>query len=83
VEELVKNNGAPDVVGTVGNYTVLGWNRVEGYHVMGLYAEVQKYNLVALVDRNGNVVASGEVKTGEGESILGCLLAPIPPVENK
>ena len=83
LQELIQNNGCPDVVGGNGQQMIVGWYRTQGLQVLGLFATVDKKAMGALIDANGRVVATGTGPAGHGITVLGSTMAPVAPVETK
>ena len=69
--ELVNNYGAPDTVGGNGDYLVLGWKQQEGVSVLGIFSQAKERTMGVVVDKEGNVVASGAYQSEGGLTILG------------
>lgn len=75
--EVVRSIGAPDKVYEMGDTQMLVYYQYEGTHILGVYANIRKSDIVILL-RGGKVVeAPVMVSKGEAITILGIFPAPI------
>lgn len=75
--EVIKQLGAPHAVySTAKGEDVYVYNSLEGEQILWVFAKVQKRSVVILA-RDGKVVDSTVVPTGEGMTVLGPFMAPI------
>ena len=74
LEEVVQSAGAPDVIGGSGSHLVLGWRRVEGMSILGLFASTNEKTHAAVFDSRGNALGiSNGRDNGKGLAILGVI----------
>lgn len=77
IDEVIRSAGAPDVVGGSANHLVLGWHRVEGLSILGLFQTTTERSYAAVFDNRGNVM--GQIATKENGRALS-ILGPISPL---
>lgn len=90
LEQLLENNGPPDIQGQVGNLRLVGWRGAEGMSIwdrvltqLPLFAKATKPSYVALVDENGKVITASRGRPGRLQTILGVNPAPVIVAETK
>ena len=77
IDEVIRSAGAPDVIGGSANNLVLGWRRVEGLSILGLFQTTTERTYAAVFDQRGNVM--GQIATKENGKALS-ILGPIAPL---
>ena len=75
IVDAVKKLGSPDAVYETTSESIYVWNKIDGRNFLGVYSDIEKYELVAVV-KNGVVTNVHYVNSAESMSILG----PISPV---
>jgi len=83
LQEVIQQNGPPDVVGGNDQYMVMTWYHTDGLQVLGLFSLANKKALGVAIDKNGKVVSQGSGKEGQSLTILGPMPAPVSIVETK
>lgn len=76
VTDIVMMYGAPDEQMVLGNTRILIYRRLQGMHIMGVFGEMRKTDLV-FVARDDKIVDWTEVPKGRALTILGNLAAPV------
>ena len=81
--EVTKRCGAPDVIGGSGDLMVLGYHRIEGVNVLGLYSRVTKRTTAVVCDVTGRVVSISECEQpGTALTIIGVGTSPVNVTED-
>ena len=83
LNELIQQNGAPDVIGGNAELMVVGYTRTEGFEVLGIFSNVRKTTTGMVVDKTGKVVSTGTSAPGRGMTILGTWTSPVGVAETK
>lgn len=78
VENVIKNLGAPDVVGGNGKYMVLGWRRAEALSILGLFQSTKEKSIACVIDDKGFVVPGSAVMKDYGSGLA--IFGPISPL---
>lgn len=76
VADLMMKFGAPDEQIVSGDTTVFVYRKLEGMHVLGVFGEVRKSDILFVV-RGGKIVEWAQVPKGQAVVILGNLTAPV------
>ena len=83
IEEVIQNNGPPDVVGGSDQYMTMTWYHTEGLQILNLFSTVSKKPMGVVINEKGKVISKGTGTTGEALTILGSKPMPVSITETK
>ena len=83
LNEVIQENVAPDIIGGNDELIVLGYTRIEGMQVLGLFGTVKKSNTAVVCDKTGNVISTGTSHHGRAMTIMGAFTSPVGVIEDK
>ncbi len=83
LNEVIQRNGAPDIIGGNDELIVLGYTRIEGMEVLGLFGTVKKSTTAVVCDKTGKVISTGTSVPGKAMTIMGAFTSPVGVIEDK